>query len=72
MTPLTILKHHKRNFEKEAEIEVIFFDLSTSGFNHSESPPLWSSDVIHCQKTTHFDKLDIFGFFDDPIKNWLK
>ena len=39
MTPLTILKHHKRNFEKEAEIEVIFFDLSTSGFNHSESPP---------------------------------
>lgn len=33
MTPLTILKHYKRNFEKEAEIEVIFFDLSTSGFN---------------------------------------
>ena len=39
---------------------------------HSESP---SSGVVmsfNAKKTTHFDKFDIFGFFDDPIKKMVK
>ena len=36
--------------------------------DHSESPPSGVVMSFNAKKTTRFDKLDIFGFYDDPIK----
>ena len=42
------------------------------GFKHSESPPFGVVMSFNAKKTTHFDKFDIFGFFDDPIQKMVK
>ena len=46
--------------------------LKSLWFYHSESPPFGVVMSFNAKKTTHFDKLDIFGFFNDPIKKMVK
>ena len=51
---------------------IFFLLLYIYMYMHSESP---SSGVVmsfNAKKTTHFDKLDIFGFFNDLIKKMVK
>ena len=42
--------------------------MNKNGKNHSESPPSGVVMSFTAKKTTRFDKLSIFGIFDDQIK----
>ncbi len=57
--------YYKRIFQK-FKIELKIF------LKHSESPSSGEVMSFNAKKTTHFDKLDIFGFFNDLIKKMVK